>query len=177
VRAVELISQYLRFVPSEAKKYASRAYHLERLHRDAWAEADYAAVLRIDPSDPRATRGFVNLLVKRNDPAAETKLKEIVAADPTDTWAAETLAWLYVHRSHRYAEAMTLMDGLIAQKPESGELWLYKLQLQDAMPGTDLRPTVEQFVRYADPSSKEQRDKLAVAQQWLASHPAPAQAH
>jgi tetratricopeptide (TPR) repeat protein len=46
VRAVELISQYMRFMPYDAKKYAARAYYLKRLHRDAWAEADYAVAHR-----------------------------------------------------------------------------------------------------------------------------------
>lgn len=170
-RAVELISQYLRFAPSEARMLGDRAFHLERLGRDEWAQADYAKALRTNPRSPKALRGYVNLLVKRNDDAAaETKLKELVAADPSDAWSTKTLAWLYVHRLHRNDEAMRLMDGLLARAPESGELWLFKLQLLDATPGSDMRSTVESFVRHADPSSKEQREMLPVAQKWLATH-------
>ena len=104
--------------------------------------------------------------------AAQAKLKELIAADPTDRWAKMTLVWMYMHRTHRVAEATALLDEMLKAEPESGELWLMRVQLLDASPGPDMRDAVENFLRYADTNAQDQRDMIPIAKNWLATHPA-----
>ena len=173
VRAVELLSQILRFAPNDLQSRSDRSHYLATLGREEWAVSDLEAVLRIDPRNAVALRGMANALITGNkDEPAEAKLKQLLAADPTDRWAKATLAWMYVRRTHKYDEANELIAQMLQKEPESGDLWLLRVKSLDAKPGPGMREAVEHFVRYADPNSKEQRDMLPVAQNWLLSHPA-----
>jgi len=173
VRAVELQSQIVRFAPNDAGARRTRAYYLTKLGRDDWAQSDLDIALRANPNDAKTIRAAVNLMIRKNDnEAAQAKLKELSAADPTDRWAKVTLVWMYMHRTHRVAEAAALLDEMLKAEPESGELWLMRVQLLDASPGPDMRDAVENFLRYADTNAQDQRDMIPIAKNWLATHPA-----
>ncbi|MGH8171905.1 MAG: tetratricopeptide repeat protein [Rhodanobacteraceae bacterium] len=173
VRAVELLSQILRFAPDDMSARRSRAYYLARIGRDDWATSDLDFALRANPRDAKTLRTVADLLIHKGDnDAAQDKLKELIAADPTDRWAKVTLAWMYQHRTHRIAEATALVDEMLKEEPESGELWQMRVQLFDAKPGPGMRDAIENFLRYADTNDQDQRNMIPIAKNWLATHPA-----
>jgi tetratricopeptide (TPR) repeat protein len=173
VRAVELLSQIVRFSPNDMDARRTRAYHLAKLGRDDWAASDLDIALAANPRDVETMRSYANLLIHKNDnEAAQAKLKELIAADPTDRWAKVTLIWMYMHRTHRVAEATALIDEMLKKEPESGELWLMRVQVLDASQGPGMHDAAENFLRYADTSAQDQRDMIPIAKNWLATHPA-----
>ena len=96
VRAVELLSQIVRFSPKDIAARRTRAYYLARLGRDDWATSDLDVVLRTNPHDAQALHGYATTLIHKNDnEGARAKLDEALAADPADQWAKETLAWMH----------------------------------------------------------------------------------
>ena len=96
VRAVELLSQIVRFSPNDIAARRSRAYYLAQLGRDDWATSDLDVVLRANPHDAQALHGYATTLIHKNDnEGARAKLNESLAVDPTDQWAKETLAWMH----------------------------------------------------------------------------------
>jgi tetratricopeptide (TPR) repeat protein len=173
VRAVELLSQIVRFSPDDMGPRRTRAYYLAKLGRDDWAASDLDIALAANPHDAKTMRTYANLLIQKNDnEGAQAKLKDLIAADPTDRWAKVTLAWMYTHRTHRAAEASALLDEMLKSEPESGELWMMRVQLFDASPGPGMREAVENFLRYADTNVQDQRNMIPIAKNWLATHPA-----
>lgn len=170
---VEFLSQMLRFSPWATETRRLRADALRRLNRDAWAEEDLDAVLTANPRDTSAIQTYISLLIHRgSNERAELKLKQLIGADPHDRWANVTLAWLYANRMKRFPEAAAIIDPLLAKEPESGELWLLRVQLLHASgdaPG--MREAVDKFLRYADQTSPMQRDALPDVKNWLAAHP------
>ena len=135
-----------------------------------WAH-DYPAALR--EFDKGLAEGPDKFYLDNDNEAAQAKLKDLIAADPTDRWAKVTLVWMYMHRTHRVAEAMALIDEMLKQEPESGELWLMRVQLLDANQGPGMRDAAKKFLRYADTNVQTQRDMIPIAKNWLATHPAP----
>lgn len=161
IRAVELYSQILRFWPRDEKALYWRAESFKAMELDDMALADYQQLLAADPGNVFAQRAYAELLLKRDDyDAAERKLAALHAANPSDLWVAERLAWVYVYRRPRYAEAAVLIDQLLAADPKSGAAWLMRADLIQFTKGEGLQEALENFVRYADLSSAEQRQAL-----------------
>lgn len=176
VRAVELYSQILRFWPRDQKARYWRAESFKAMELDEMALADYQQVLIHDPGNVFAQRAYAQLLLKRDDyEAAERKLAALHAANPSDLWVAERLAWVYLYRRPRYDEAAVLVDQLLTADPKSGAAWLMRADLIQFTKGEGLQEALENFVRYADVSSSEQRQalpKVKASLQRLSSRPA-----
>jgi len=171
-QAVELMTQMLRFSPHASETRRQRAQALVKLGREDWAQEELDDVLRVDPRDAAAIASYADVLIHRNDfPGAELKLKQLIAANPNDRWANVTLAWLYSKRMRRFDDAKAMLDEMQKKEPEAGDLWLMRVQLLDSSGGPGMREAIEGFLRYADARSKEQRDTIPIAKQWLASHP------
>ncbi|HET7924265.1 MAG TPA: tetratricopeptide repeat protein, partial [Rhodanobacteraceae bacterium] len=173
VRAIELLSQMLRFSPWASEQRRDRAGVLAKTGRDDWAQEDLDVVLRMQPRDKATMHSYASLMMHRkDDEGAERKLKELIAADPDDRWAATSLAWLYIHRMRRLDAASAILDPMLKKEPESGDLWLLRVELLEKS-GKDagMREALESFVRYADPASRDQQAAVPIAKRWLASHP------
>jgi len=172
VHAIELLSQMLRFSPWAAEQRRERARLLSNVGRADWAQEDLDVVLRVMPRDTATMQSYASLLIRKNDDeGAERKLKQLIAADPYNHWANASLAWLYVHHLHRYDAAAAILDPMLKREPESGELWLLRVQMFDANgEGPGMREAIESFLRYADPKNRDQQVAIPVAKKWLASH-------
>lgn len=172
VHAIELLSQMLRFSPWAAEQRRERARLLSKIGRADWAQEDLDVVLRVMPRDTATMQSYASLLIQRKDDAgAERKLKQLIAADPYNHWANATLAWLYVHHQRRYDDATAILDPMLKREPESGELWLLRVQMFDAKgEGPGMHEAVENFLRYADAKNRDQQAAIPVAKKWLAAH-------
>lgn len=173
VHAIELLSQMLRFSPWAAEQRRERARLLSKIGREDWAQEDLDVVLRVMPRDTATMQSYASLLIrKKDDEGAERKLRQLIAADPYNHWANASLAWLYVHHLHRYDDAGAILDPMIKREPESGELWLLRVQMYEAKgEGPGMREAVEGFLRYADAKNRDQQVAIPAAKKWLASHP------
>lgn len=161
IRAVELYSQILRFWPRDQDARYWRAESFKAMELDEMALADYQQILAANPGNVFAQRAYAQLLLKRDDyDAAERKLAALHAANPSDLWVAERLAWVYVYRRPQYAEAAVLIDQLLAADPKSGAAWLMRADLIQFSKGEGLQEALENFVRYADLTNSEQRQAL-----------------
>lgn len=168
IRAIELYSQILRFWPWDQEARYWRAKSFAAMELDEMALADYQKVLADNPGNVFAQRDYASLLLKTDDyDGAERKLAALHAADPSDLWVAERLAWVYAYRRPRYAEAAALVDQLLAANPRNGAAWLIRADLIQFTKGEGLHEALENFVRYADTSSEEQRNALPKAKAWL----------
>jgi len=173
-KAVEFASQVLRFFPQDSNVRLGRAYGLMQIGRYDWAETDLRRALDTNPTDIKTLRSYADLSMRRGDnAAAEARLKAILVLDPADDWATRSLAWLYAHRMSRLDDAVALIDARLKEQPESGALWLVKVRTFDSVDeGPRMREAVENFLRFADEKSDEQRSAVPIAKHWLAAHPA-----
>jgi len=171
-RAVEYFSQALRFAPREERLRENRASSYIHLKQYDAAKADLAIILEDDPGDSYARRETAFLLLAQKDyPAATSMLELLRKSNPADLWVAERLAWVYIYSKRSFAPAQPLIAQVLEKDPKNGAAWLMRADLIQNLGGPGLHEAAENFVKFADTSSEEQRLALPKVKAWLAAHP------
>lgn len=114
-----------------------------------------------DPSDEGAWRGRLQALLRTGRwDEAEARLRARLAANPRDTWARNKLAAALAFAGRR-AEAVSVLDALIADEPDYAPAWVNRGNM--AFEADDL-DEAERYYRKAlelDPASAAAHNNLA----------------
>jgi tetratricopeptide (TPR) repeat protein len=171
-RAIELLTQALRFAPRDTILRQNRAASYVKIQKYDQAKADLDVILADVPDDGFALREYAFVLLDQKDyGTAWLKLEQARKSDPEDLWVAERLAWVYLYNKRSFKEAQPLIAQVLQKNPQNGAAWLMRADLIQNLGGPGLHEAAENFVRYADPSMEEQRNALPKVKAWLATHP------
>jgi tetratricopeptide (TPR) repeat protein len=170
-RAVEYLSQVIRFAPRHSNAITSRARHLVKLGQTNWALADLERLVAEDyNANVDALSQYISILQRagRND-EAEAKLKLLLVANPQDRWINRQLGRIYLYRLRRYPEAKVHIDTMLASDPADGAALLMQLDYLQNTNAPSLRAAAEKFVAHADQDDADQKNAYPKVVAWLAN--------
>jgi tetratricopeptide (TPR) repeat protein len=170
-RAVEYMSQTLRFFPNNEDARVGRAVALAKLGLKDWALEELERVVsRGDNSNSYAVRQHVWLLINMTRfEEAEARLLQLLPSEPGNRWVNLELAKLYLYRLRRPEKAKPHIDTLFAKNPDDGAVLLLRLDYMQNTDGRGLRQLAERFILHADESDPEQKSALPRVKAWLAT--------
>jgi tetratricopeptide (TPR) repeat protein len=171
-RAIELYTQVLRFEPMNLSALIWRSEAFLRIEQDERARKDLETALNIAPAHVGANRSYAYLMIKqKNHAGAALKLQYLHDNDPTDQWAAQTLADLYAFHLQRYDAAAALADRMLKDNPKNGAAWLVKFEAVEHLRPAELRGVLTDYVAQADEKDPQQRIPIGRAKEYLKKLP------